>query len=124
LASVVVSNARLRDGAGYREDFVAFDLDRYLTGYVSSVDVGVRKPDPQIFHAAMARAGVTDTAACVMIGDHIGDDIAPALARGMRAMLVNVHGYAPEAVPAGTTVVPELSQAADALRRIVSEPSR
>ncbi len=47
--------------------------------------LGVRKPDPRLFLAACAALGV-EPAGCVMVGDRIDNDIAPARALGMRAV--------------------------------------
>ena len=47
---------------------------------------GLRKPDPRAFQAAAEALGVTP-AACVMVGDRIDNDIAPAKALGMAAIL-------------------------------------
>jgi FMN phosphatase YigB (HAD superfamily) len=118
LAVVLVSNTRLRDRAAYRQDFVGHDLDGYITDYVTSVEVGRRKPAPAMFEAAMAAAGVP-APACVMVGDHLRDDIAPALGLGMRALLVNVHGYPESEVPATADVIPSLASAAAALHTLV-----
>jgi putative hydrolase of the HAD superfamily len=43
---------------------------------------GLRKPDPQAFLAAAAALGLTPSA-CIMVGDRIDNDIAPAKALGM-----------------------------------------
>jgi HAD superfamily hydrolase (TIGR01509 family) len=120
LPCVVVSNTRLRDRAGYRQDFVALDLDRYITEYVTSVEVGVRKPDPAMFDAAARAAGVA-ASGCLMVGDHLEDDIVSALALGMRALLVNVHGYAEPDVPPAASVVASLTGAAAALGAIARD---
>lgn len=61
-----------------------------------SEEIGVGKPDPRAFRIALAgldaRPGHT-----VMVGDSFTTDIAPAIALGMRAVLVG-HGAAPSSV--------------------------
>lgn len=47
---------------------------------------GFRKPDPRVFLHACDALGVAPEA-CVMVGDRIDNDIAPARALGMRAVL-------------------------------------
>jgi putative hydrolase of the HAD superfamily len=47
---------------------------------------GFRKPDPRAFQAA-AEALAVRPAACIMVGDRIDNDIAPAKALGMAAIL-------------------------------------
>lgn len=47
---------------------------------------GLSKPDPRAFAAAAEALGVP-AAACIMVGDRIDNDIAPAKALGMAAIL-------------------------------------
>jgi HAD superfamily hydrolase (TIGR01662 family) len=46
---------------------------------------GLRKPDPRAFLAAAEAMGVSPSA-CIMVGDRIDNDIAPAKALGMAAI--------------------------------------
>ena len=48
---------------------------------------GFSKPDPRAFQAAAEALGVTP-ADCIMVGDRIDNDIAPAKALGMAAILL------------------------------------
>jgi len=48
---------------------------------------GLRKPDPSAFQAAAEALGVPPEA-CIMVGDRIDNDIAPARALGMAAVLL------------------------------------
>lgn len=52
---------------------------------------GVGKPNPRIFHAALAQAGV-EAAHSVHIGDHPLDDITGAQGAGIRAVWFNPRG--------------------------------
>jgi len=67
-------------------------LDTKVDLVVLSDDIGVNKPDPRLYTHAMKRAGVTDPAVHMMIGDNPDTDIAGALRSGWRAIL-----YAPAA---------------------------
>ena len=55
---------------------------------VASEDVGVSKPDPDIFRIALDRAGVSADEA-VMVGDSWANDIAGARNAGIRAVWFN-----------------------------------
>ena len=58
---------------------------------VISEEAGVRKPDPAIFHLALARCGASADDA-VMIGDSWGSDVLGARAAGVRAVWLNRAG--------------------------------
>ena len=64
-----------------------FELDGLVSATVSSSEHGYLKPHPSIFNAALQLMGV-DAADSVMVGDSLGQDVAGALAVGMRAVLV------------------------------------
>lgn len=74
---------------------------------VLSSEVGVAKPHPAIFHAALDALGVTPAEA-VYVGDRLLPDVAGPHAIGMRAVLVEV-GHRTEAHP---TIVPDARIAA------------
>lgn len=63
----------------------------YFDFACSAEQLGVSKPDPRAFHAALARAGVPAQAA-VHVGDHPRDDIQGAQDAGLRAIWVNPQG--------------------------------
>ena len=63
--------------------------------------LGVAKPDPAIFHAALDAAGVEPDQA-VHVGDSLTFDVEPAWAVGMAAVLIDRAGRA--SPPAGTEV--------------------
>lgn len=95
LAVAVVSNALWRDGDAYRRDFTDLGLAGLVDAYVSSVDVGYRKPHPAMFRTATDALDVSPTAT-VMVGNSTAADIAPARALGMRAVLVAIDDEPPE----------------------------
>lgn len=73
------------------EIMASFALADYVEVAVASIEIGLAKPSPAIFGAALERAGVAagDT---VMVGDSVEDDIKGALACGMGAVLLDRAG--------------------------------
>ena len=69
----------------------AFDLRHLVDGVVTSSQVGVFKPAPEIFVAALACIGAA-ARETVMIGDSYRDDVAGALASGLSAVLLDRDG--------------------------------
>ncbi len=69
-------------------------LEPYFKNVVTSENVGVKKPDPRIFHYAlqMAEARAEES---IMIGDNYEADIQGALNVGMRAILCEFNGELP-----------------------------
>jgi putative hydrolase of the HAD superfamily len=81
------------------------NTDRELEPFASQLGIDVdfalassahgrRKPCATIFAAALALGGATAEDA-VMVGDNVDDDIAGALAGGLRAVLVDRHDRYP-----------------------------
>jgi len=67
---------------------------------VISAELGVAKPDPAIFRAALERLGATADGA-LHVGDSLEDDVAGARAAGLEAVLVARNGApAPDGVRA------------------------
>ena len=62
-------------------------LDRYFNFAYSSADVSASKPAPDIFHAALDRAGV-EAHEAIHVGDHLLDDIHGAGSVGMHTIWV------------------------------------
>jgi len=86
-------------------------LDRHgLLGHFGAIsysdEVGVRKPDAEIFQATLARAGVRPEEA-VHIGDNPDADVVGAQAVGMRAAHYTAGFRAPAA--RADLVVPDLA---------------
>ena len=63
-------------------------LDRYLDIAVTMKDVGVGKPDPAIFLAALERAQVA-AAAAIYVGDQYESDVVGARRVGMQPVLID-----------------------------------
>jgi len=72
-------------------DIARLGLDRYFSFSCSAADVGASKPAPDMFLAALNRAGVKAGNAA-HIGDHLLDDIAGARGVGMHAVWCNFSG--------------------------------
>jgi FMN phosphatase YigB (HAD superfamily) len=87
LRAVIASNTYWRDAQSYWEDFRLLGMADYIEAIVTSVDAGHLKPHPAVFEMAMRVAG-TPAERCVVIGNREENDIAPALALGMRTILV------------------------------------
>ncbi len=79
----VVSNS---DGR-VEEALEAAGLRQYFDVVVDSALVGVEKPDPRIFHAALAALGVAPEEA-LYVGDLYKVDVVGARAAGMEAILL------------------------------------
>ena len=62
-------------------------LDLFEVTAVSGIE-GVEKPDPEIFRRALTRTGA-DPSEVGYVGDSPADDVAPAAALGMRAVLLD-----------------------------------
>ncbi|MBI4213229.1 MAG: HAD family hydrolase [Chloroflexi bacterium] len=89
-SAAVLSNAAIRNGALYARDFA--DMGWHVPGllFLTSLDVGYRKPHPAMFQAALARLGVPSDAV-VVIGDSERNDIEPARQLGMKAIRVAIE---------------------------------
>ncbi len=71
------TEARLKD----------YGLLSFFSVCISSTELGIAKPDPEIFRVALSKAGCRPEEA-VMIGDRIDNDIKPAKALGMQTVRI------------------------------------
>jgi putative hydrolase of the HAD superfamily len=69
--------------------------DCFAATAISGV-VGVAKPEPGIFRAALDQAGVP-AGACLHVGDNLDADVQGARAVGMVPVLIDRHGRLPDA---------------------------
>jgi HAD superfamily hydrolase (TIGR01509 family) len=115
--SVIASNTYWRDAQTYWEDFRLLGMAAYVDAIVTSVDAGHRKPHPAVFEMAM-RAGGAPPERCVVIGNKEANDIEPALALGMRAILVHPDDPVPASSRAHA-VAPDLWACAQALKAML-----
>jgi FMN phosphatase YigB (HAD superfamily) len=114
LRNVIASNTYWRDADSYWDDFHHLGMAGYIDGIVTSVDAGHLKPHPAVFEMAARFAGVPADC-CVVIGNREENDIEPALALGMRAILVYPDDPKPEHSRAHA-VAPDLWACAEAVR--------
>ena len=68
-----------------------FGIDSFFRAVVLSVDLGVRKPDPGIFYAALARTGLRADR-CMYVGDTLSRDIEGSKAAGFRSSVLMTSG--------------------------------
>jgi HAD superfamily hydrolase (TIGR01509 family) len=117
LRSVIASNTYWRDANSYWDDFKALGMADHIDAIVTSNDAGHLKPHPAVFEMAV-RASGSEAARCVVIGNKEENDILPALALGMRAILVHPDDPAPVSSRAHA-VAPDLWACAKALRAML-----
>jgi HAD superfamily hydrolase (TIGR01509 family) len=119
LRTVIASNTYWRDAESYWDDFRIMGIAAYVTGIVTSVDAGHLKPHPAVFEMAMQAAGAP-AERCVVIGNKEENDIEPALALGMRAILVHPDDPAPVSSRAHA-IAPDLWACALALKTMIGQ---
>jgi FMN phosphatase YigB (HAD superfamily) len=117
LRAVIASNTYWRDAESYWDDFRVMGLAGYVNAIVTSVDAGHLKPHPAVFEMAMQAAGAP-AERCVVIGNKEENDVAPALALGMRTILVYPDDPAPASSRAHA-VAPDLWACAQALKAML-----
>ncbi len=114
MRNVIASNTYWRDADSYWEDFRMLGMAAYIDDIVTSVDAGHLKPHPAVFEMAMERTGVSADR-CVVIGNKEDNDVAPALALGMHAILVYPDDPKPQSSRADAAV-PDLWACAATVR--------
>ena len=116
LVLCVVSNTGRTPGVMLRQVLARFGLlDRFRVTSFSD-ELGIRKPNPEIFRTTLARAGV-DPARAVHVGDTAEADIAGARAAGMRAIHFVADGQ--PGSEAADLVLRDLAGLPDALARLL-----
>lgn len=116
MRNVIASNTYWRDAESYWEDFRLLGMAEHVDGIVTSVDAGHLKPHPAVFEMAM-RWAEAPAERCVVIGNREENDIEPALALGMRTILVYPDDPAPVASRAHAAV-PDLWACAETIREM------
>jgi len=97
-------------------------LAGWLDGIVTSGELGVRKPDPLIFAAALELAGV-EAAAALHVGDSVANDVQGALAAGVAAVLLRRPSVRASATfegpdpPEGVPVIGSLDELSSVIAR-------
>jgi putative hydrolase of the HAD superfamily len=104
-------------------DIVRLGLDATFEFALSAFDVGARKPAPDLFQAALRRAGVAP-AEMVYVGDDPANDIAPARSLGVHTVWLD-HGVHEAASVGGLRIgaLRQLPAAIRSLERALTEPS-
>ena len=108
--------ANQKPGAKDRLD--AWGLGRYFSVIASSAELGVSKPDKEIFWQALSMADCRPENA-VMVGDRLDNDIRPAKELGMKTIRIR-KGIAVFAKPSCEAEVPDYT--VDSLSEILSIP--
>ncbi len=72
---------------GSEQRLEAFGIRQYFDVVAASAEVGFAKPDPRIFETALSKADCAPSE-CVMVGDRLDNDIAPAAALGMHTVWI------------------------------------
>jgi putative hydrolase of the HAD superfamily len=81
-----------------REKLAGTSLARHFRSILISVELGIAKPDPRIFGAALDDLGLTPGEAA-MVGDSLARDVAGAKAAGVRAIWIDRGIEKPPAGP-------------------------
>ena len=92
----------------------AWALDRFFPVIAASAEMGIAKPDPEIFRRAMSMAGCKPENA-VMVGDRLDNDIRPAKELGMWTIRIR-KGLAAYMKPSCDAEIPDYT--VDALLQI------
>ncbi|MCC6699711.1 MAG: HAD family hydrolase [Candidatus Hydrogenedentes bacterium] len=100
LPLVLVTNG---PGAHQRRKLDAVDLASYFADVIVSGEVGISKPSPRMFKAALKAAGVSASEA-IMVGNNLPRDIGGAQESGIRGAWVNRGGESANGVRPDWTV--------------------
>ncbi len=116
----IVSNTGRTPGVILRKVLERYGLLGYFGAISYSDEVGVRKPDAEIFRVTLARAGV-EASEAVHIGDNPDADVVGARSIGMRAAHYTA-GFRPPAAQADL-IIPDLGMLPDEVFRVASKPA-
>jgi HAD superfamily hydrolase (TIGR01662 family) len=114
----VVSNTDRTDEEQMEQVLETLGIRGYLDTVVTSVSVGSRKPEPEIFLRALERLACS-AAEAVMVGDDAAVDIAGGAALGMPTVLVR-RGTPPPPATGADVVIASLLDLRPALDRLRS----
>ena len=101
-------------------DVKMIGIDKFLSGAVSSADVGVSKPNPKIFEATLKKAG-EEASSCIHIGDDYEDDIVGASNAGIASIWLNERGQKDPSMNLATKVVTKVKEIPHAVK-MIAEP--
>lgn len=80
-----ICNTGLTSGAGLRQFLADEGVAEYFSLMIFSEEIGVRKPDPRIFHLAAEKLGV-QPCEIVHVGDNLKADVWGAMNAGLKAI--------------------------------------
>lgn len=115
----IVSNIMRTPGATLRKLLERYGLLGCFRHTTFSDEVGVRKPDPEIF-ALTLRAVGGEPAGAVHVGDDEVLDVAGARAAGMRTIQVTSRSREALGAPRPDEVIPRLAALPEAIARLES----
>jgi putative hydrolase of the HAD superfamily len=81
----LICNTGLTSGVGLRQFLADEDVANYFQLMIFSEEVGIRKPDPRIFHLAAERLRV-QSCEIVHVGDNMKTDVWGAMNGGLKAI--------------------------------------
>ncbi|MEM8737205.1 MAG: HAD family hydrolase [Planctomycetota bacterium] len=91
------------DARGQRDKVESFGLSRYFQAVLIEGELGYGKPDPRVFHRALAACGAAAEASwCV--GDHLGWEVAAPQALGLKGIW---NDWAGEGLPVDSEIKPD-----------------
>ena len=108
----IIANQKL----GAKDRLDAWELGRYLSVIASSAELGVSKPDKEVFLQALTMARCRPENA-VMVGDRLDNDIRPAKELGMKTIRIR-KGIAVYSNPSCGAEIPDYT--VDSLSEIIS----
>lgn len=103
-------------GAVQRARVDRLGLDEHLSAIAISGELGVSKPNPQIFEHIFEELGRPDRSTTIMVGDSLSSDIAGGHNAEIATCWYNPHG-AQALAPSPTLEVGSIDELAPALRR-------
>jgi FMN phosphatase YigB (HAD superfamily) len=116
LRTVVLSNTDYRDATIYARDLAGLGVGHLVDAITSSVDLGLRKPLPAAFRAALREACCGPEEA-MMVGNTPWADIEPARALGLQVAQIAIDDPPPDsptAVPVARHSLAEVLELFDA----------
>ena len=92
----------------FQEELANLGIADFFDFTLAAGEVGVWKPEPGIFHAALERAGRIPPERAVYIGDNYFADVKGARAAGMDVILVDLRGIFVDADCPRVTHLPDI----------------
>ncbi len=92
----------------YHDELEHLGIAHFFDFVMAAGEVGIWKPEPGVFHAALTRAGDVPPEASVYIGDNYYADVKGARAAGMDVILVDSRGIFEDADCPRVRELPEI----------------